>query len=71
MSNIVIMNASTFEVETASDSSSGNVSIFEVVLSGLEEYVNYSIRVRAYTSEDPGPYSDVIYETTLQDRKST
>ena len=44
-------------------------STFEVVLSELEEYVNYSIRVRAYTSEGPGPYSDVIYERTLQDRK--
>ena len=29
-----------------------------VNLTGLEEYVNYSISVRAYTSVGVGPYSD-------------
>ena len=37
-------------------------------LTGLEEYVEYSITVRAYTSVAPGPYSDPpITERTEQD----
>ena len=36
-------------------------------LTGLEEYVEYNISVRAYTSEGPGPYSLGIVETTLTD----
>ena len=39
------------------------------VLTGLEEYVEYCIRVRAYTSQGPGPYSDAIYVTTDEDGK--
>ena len=39
-------------------------------LTGLEEYVEYDITVRAYTSEGPGPYSDPpVTERTLQDGK--
>ena len=37
------------------------------VLTELEEYVEYSIRVRAYTSVGPGPYSDVVTVTTNED----
>ena len=37
------------------------------VLTGLEEYVEYFIRVRAYTDEGPGPYGDVAKWTTQQD----
>ena len=37
-------------------------------LTGLEEYVEYNITVRAYTSEGPGPYSDPpVTERTLTD----
>ena len=36
-------------------------------LTGLEEFVEYSIRVRAYTSVGPGPYSDAVMETTDED----
>ena len=37
-------------------------------LTGLEEYVEYNVTVRAYTSEGPGPYSDPpITERTLED----
>ena len=37
-------------------------------LTGLEEYVEYNITVRAYTSEGPGPYSDPpVTERTLED----
>ena len=38
-------------------------------ITGLEEYVDYNITVRAYTSEGPGPYSTAIIEMTLEDSK--
>ena len=38
-----------------------------VVLMDLQEYVNYSVSVRAYTSTGEGPYSDEIVVETLQD----
>ena len=37
------------------------------VLTGLEEFVEYSIRVRAYTSVGAGPYSDAVVERTRED----
>lgn len=47
-----------------------NVSESElVVLSNLEEYVQYEISVRAYTETGWGPYSDAINITTLQNGK--
>ena len=36
-------------------------------ITGLEEYVEYNISVRAYTSVGPGPYSDPVTERTLED----
>ena len=63
-------NQTTFDEVSMSNTTIVNSSTLDIILSGLEEYVEYSIRVRAYTSEGSGPYSDVIYETTLQDRKS-
>ena len=38
-------------------------------LTGLEEYVQYNISVRAYTSTGPGPYSDPVTVRTLEDGK--
>ena len=40
-----------------------------VTLTGLEEYVVYSIRVRAYTSIGAGPYSPLHNIRTLEDGK--
>lgn len=40
------------------------------LLEGLQEFVNYSISVRAYTSVGPGLYSDPITEQTFQDSKT-
>ena len=40
-----------------------------VNLTGLEEYVNYSISVRAYTSVGAGPYNVAMTVLTLQDSK--
>ena len=36
-------------------------------LNGLQEYVNYNISVRAYTSEGPGNYSEEVTTRTLED----
>ena len=44
-----------------------NSTTLMVDLTGLEEDVEYSIRVRAYTSVGAGPYSNVVVETTLDD----
>ena len=38
-----------------------------VVLTGLEEYVNYSISVRAYSCVGPGPYSVDLTILTNED----
>lgn len=48
-----------------------NVSALEmaVFLTGLEEYVNYTISVQAYTSGGVGPQSGGITILTLEDSK--
>ena len=38
-----------------------------VNLTNLQEYVEYDISVRAYTSVEPGPYSDPVTERTFED----
>ncbi len=38
-----------------------------ITLNDLEEFVNYNISVRAYTSVGPGPYSDGIMRMTFED----
>ena len=58
---------STLSGATMSGTTTVNSSTLMVNLTGLEEYVEYSIRVRAYTSVGAGPYSDVVMETTQQD----
>lgn len=40
-----------------------------VILRDLEEYVNYSISVRAYTNENEGPYSVGVTVITMEDGK--
>ena len=60
-------NQSTFSGATMYNTTTVNSSTLMVNLTGLEEYVEYSIRVRAYTSVGAGPYSDVVMETTQQD----
>ena len=44
-----------------------NSSFLEITLIGLQEYVEYNISVRAYTSVGPGPYSDPLTRRTLED----
>ena len=38
-----------------------------IVIADLEEFVNYNISVRAYTSVGPGPYSDPVTVRTFED----
>ena len=44
-----------------------NVTGLRVNLTGLQEYVEYNISVRAYTSVGAGPYSDGVVERTFED----
>ena len=60
-------NQTTFSGAAMYSTTTVDSSTFMVDLTGLEEYVEYSIRVRAYTSVGAGPYSDVVMETTCQD----
>ena len=60
-------NQSTFSGATMYNTTTVDSPTLMVDLTGLEEYVEYSIRVRAYTSVGAGPYSDVVMERTEQD----
>ena len=44
-------------------------SAMTAVLTGLQEFVNYDISVRAYTNEGEGPYSTEVTEMTVEDGK--
>ena len=44
-----------------------NTTNLSIILNDLEEFVNYNISVRAYTSVGPGPYSDGIVRMTFED----
>ena len=58
-------NQSTFDSVPAIQYMTVNSTM--AVLTGLQEYVDYSIRVRAYTSVGPGPYSDDVIQRTEED----
>ena len=58
-------NQSTFDSVPATQNKIVNSTM--TVLTGLEEYVEYSIQVRAYTSVGPGPQSNVTFVTTDED----
>ena len=44
-----------------------NVTDLSVLLMDLEEYVNYTISVRAFTNAGAGPYSDPVTVLTNED----
>ena len=44
-----------------------NTTNMSVVISNLQEYVVYSVSVRAYTSAGAGPFSAEILIRTLED----
>ena len=60
----------TFEGQISTNTvNTSDGSVLMMVLTGLEEYVEYNISVRAYTSAGPGPYSDPVTERTDTDSK--
>ena len=65
----VEFNQSTFNEISTSNLTTTNGSQLMVELDGLEEFVNYSVRVRAYTSVGPGPFSVAVVNRTLEDGK--
>ena len=65
----VEFNQSTFSEISTSNLTTTNGSQLMVELEGLEEYVEYSIRVRGYTSVGPGPFSVAVMNRTLEDGK--
>ena len=46
-----------------------NVTVLSVLLMDLEEYVNYTISIRAYTTAGAGNYSDPVTVLTNEDGK--
>ena len=46
-----------------------NTSNTSIVLGELQEYVEYNISVRAYTSVGPGPFSPGVDNQTFEDGK--
>ena len=59
-------NQTTFSEISMYNTTTVNSTTLMVDLTGLEEYVVYSIRVRAYTSVGAGPYSGVVMERTQE-----
>ena len=60
-------NQTTFSEVSMYNTTTVNSTTLMVDLTGLEEDVEYSIRVQAYTSVGAGPYSNVVVETTQED----
>ena len=46
-----------------------NTSNTSIVVGGLQQYVEYNIIVRAYTSVGPGPFSPGVDNRTFEDGK--
>ena len=57
---------STFTEIFTSNLTTTNGSQLMVELEGLEEFLEYSVRVRAYTSVGPGPFSVALANRTLE-----
>ncbi len=60
-----VMYNGEFDVMNRSNFTDGNIRIFNIT--GLDEFANYNISVRAYTSVGPGPYSRAEMEITEED----
>ena len=63
----VEFNQSTFNEISTSNLTTTNGPQLMVELEGLEQYVEYTIRVRASTSVGPGPFSVAVMNRTLED----
>ena len=70
---VIIMYEVIYQPQEAFNGAIGDLSVTVsapvvfVVLMNLQEYVYYTISVRAYTSEGEGPYSEGILELTNED----
>ena len=62
-------NQTTFSEVSMYNTITVNSTTLMVDLTGLEEYVVYSIRVRAYTRVGVGPFGYVVMERTREDCK--
>ena len=70
MYEVEFMPLETFGDQIATNSVNiTDPTMFNINLTGLEEYVEYNISVRAYTVIGSGPYSDPVTRRTLEDRK--
>ena len=65
----VEFNQSTFSEISTSNFTTTNGSQLMVELEGLEKYVEYSVRVRAYTRVGSGPFSVAVMNETSEDGK--
>ena len=63
----VEFSQSTFNEISTSNLTTTNGSQLMVELEGLEENMEYSVRVRAYTSVGPGPFSAAVVSRTPED----
>ena len=62
----VEFNQSTFNEISTSNLTATNGSKLMMELEGLEEYAEYTIRVRAYTIVGPGSFSIAVVNRTLE-----
>ena len=63
-------NQTAFDDIDISDTIMTDSSLMMVNLTGLEEFTEYFIRVRAFTIHGPGPYSNAVSVSTLEDGKA-
>ena len=58
-----------YQVEYTSSISTAafNTTLMSLPINGLEEYTEYTLRIRAFTSVGGGPFSQPVTATTLQD----
>ena len=66
MYEVMYTPLNTFGGQIFANTTNVSGSELMVTLSYLQEYVNYSISVRLYTSTGPGRESDALIELTLQ-----
>ncbi len=60
-----VMYNGEFDLMNQSNFTDGNIQNFTIT--GLDEFSDYNISVRAYTSVGPGPYSRAEMEMTEED----
>jgi len=65
----VEFNQSTVNEISTSNLTTTNGTQLMVEIEGLEEYIEYFVRVRAYTSVGPGPFTLSVMNRTLEDGK--